>query len=87
MSISEDDSPRTPLKTGNDLSIIIQNLNANIRDQTPEEIEREQQAILDSIQSNKQMIQLRQRKQQFLLQLDCRLKQEKESMMMMMKKI
>ena len=40
-----------PLKTGDDLSSIIQNLNANIADQTLEEIEGEQQAILDSIQT------------------------------------
>ena len=53
MSTSEDESPRTPLKTGDDLSSIVQNLDANTANQTPKEIEREQQAILDSLQSKR----------------------------------
>ena len=86
MSTSEDESPRTPRKTGDDSSSNIEDPDANIANQTPEEIKEEQQAILDSMQSKEQMIQLRQRKQQFLLLVRCRIKKGKESMMMMMKK-
>ena len=53
MSTSEDESPRTPQKTGDVSSSNIEDPDANIANQTPEETKEEQQAILDSMQSKR----------------------------------
>ena len=57
----QDDPPSSPLTSKEDLERIVESLNENLRDKTPEEIAEIQQAIVDSLQSKKQMIQLRQR--------------------------
>ena len=50
----EDSPPSAPLKTGDttkeDLVRIVQSLNSNLADRSPEEIEKMQQAIIDSLQ-------------------------------------